>query len=115
MESEVNNAKQIMEAVETLRREVAALSERMTAFEKMLPGNSSSAPPFKVVPAPRLAEPRPVESFSVELIAALSAAIAAYLGVKPRIRQIRLLGSAPWVQQGRATIQASHTLAVQHG
>jgi methylmalonyl-CoA carboxyltransferase large subunit len=45
----------------------------------------------------------------------ISAAIAAFLGKKPHVRQIRLLGSAAWAQQGRATIQASHSLPVKHG
>lgn len=49
-----------------------------------------------------------------KLIAVISAAIAAFLGVKPHIRQIRLVSSASWTQQGRVTIQASHDLAVRH-
>jgi methylmalonyl-CoA carboxyltransferase large subunit len=40
----------------------------------------------------------------------IGAAIAAYLGKKPHIRQIRLLGTTGWAQQGRLTIQASHAL-----
>ena len=43
----------------------------------------------------------------------ISAAIAAFLGKKPHIRQIRLLGSAAWSQQGRLTIQASHALGAR--
>jgi len=45
----------------------------------------------------------------------ISAAVAAFLGKKPHIRQIRLLGSVAWAQQGRTTIQASHALSVKHG
>jgi methylmalonyl-CoA carboxyltransferase large subunit len=52
---------------------------------------------------------------SEELLLVISAAIAAFLGKKPHIRQIRLLGSAAWPQQGRVTIQASHALSVHHG
>ena len=48
-----------------------------------------------------------------ELVATISAAVAAYLGVKPHIRQIRMLGNARWAMQGRASIQASHHLSVQ--
>jgi methylmalonyl-CoA carboxyltransferase large subunit len=40
--------------------------------------------------------------------------VAAFLGKKPHIRQIRLLGSAAWSQQGRVTIQASHALPGHH-
>jgi methylmalonyl-CoA carboxyltransferase large subunit len=49
------------------------------------------------------------------LVLVICAAFAAFLGKKPRIRQIRLLGSAAWAQQGRVTIQASHVLSVPHG
>ena len=55
------------------------------------------------------------EGLSEELVLVISAAIAAFLGKKPHIRQIRLLGSAAWAQQGRVTIQASHALSVHHG
>jgi methylmalonyl-CoA carboxyltransferase large subunit len=64
------------------------------------------------VPAPTAPE---AEDLSEELIVVISAAIAAFLGKKPHIRQIRLLGAAAWAQQGRVTIQASHNLAVRHG
>jgi methylmalonyl-CoA carboxyltransferase large subunit len=51
---------------------------------------------------------------SEEVVLVISAAVAAFLGKKPHIRQIRLLGSAAWAQQGRVTIQASHALSGQH-
>ena len=51
------------------------------------------------------------EAVDEALILTISAAVAAYLGVKPRIRQIRLVSNPQWVQQGRATIQASRKLA----
>jgi methylmalonyl-CoA carboxyltransferase large subunit len=43
-------------------------------------------------------------------VLAISAAIAAWLGVQAHIRQIRLIRSPAWAQQGRVTIQASHRL-----
>ena len=45
-----------------------------------------------------------------EMVLVIGAAVAAFLGKKAPIRQIRLLGSAAWAQQGRVTIQASHNL-----
>ncbi|MBN1570490.1 MAG: hypothetical protein JXA73_21785 [Acidobacteria bacterium] len=45
-----------------------------------------------------------------EELIAVSAALAAYLGVRVRIKQIRLLSSDAWAQQGRVSIQASHRL-----
>ena len=44
----------------------------------------------------------------------LAEAIAAFLGKKAHIRQIRLIGSTTWSQQGRVNIQASHTFSVHH-
>ena len=57
---------------------------------------------------PGAAQQPAAEPLSEELVLVISAAIAAFLGKRPHIRQIRLLGSAAWAQQGRLTIQASH-------
>jgi methylmalonyl-CoA carboxyltransferase large subunit len=86
----------LVDAVESLRREVGRLSERVAALEA---GRSAGVPP---APA--------AEGLSEELVLVISAAIAAYLGKKPHIRQIRLLRSDAWAQAGRTTIQASHAL-----
>ena len=48
------------------------------------------------------------------LLLVLSAAVAAYLGKRPHIRAVRLLGSSAWAQQGRVFVQASHQLNVPH-
>jgi methylmalonyl-CoA carboxyltransferase large subunit len=45
-----------------------------------------------------------------EELLAISAALGAYLGVRAHIRQIRLVSTAAWAQQGRVSIQASHRL-----
>lgn len=47
----------------------------------------------------------------------LSAAVAAFLGKRARIRSARLVGpdrSSAWAQQGRVFVQASHNLQVPH-
>lgn len=100
MKSEAVNLQQVLDAVEALREEVSGLSQRVANLE------ATPALRPSVETEPLLSE---------ELVLTISAAIAAYLGVKPRVRQIRLLGSASWAQQGRATIQASHRLSVQRG
>ena len=86
----------IADALEALRREVAQLRERVAALE---------GPRATPVPAPPVAD-----GLSEDLVLVIGAAVAAFLGKKAHIRQIRLLGSAAWAQQGRATIQASHAL-----
>ncbi|MCC7153823.1 MAG: hypothetical protein IT161_04550, partial [Bryobacterales bacterium] len=49
---------------------------------------------------------------SEETLAVISAAIASFLGVKAKIRQIRLVGREAWAQQGRVSIMASHRWAM---
>lgn len=43
-----------------------------------------------------------------EELLAISAAVAAYLGVRAHIRQVRLIQSAAWGQVGRLNVHASH-------
>ena len=50
------------------------------------------------------------EGITEEEVLAISAAVAAYLGVRAHIKQIRLIGGNAWAQQGRVSIQASHRL-----
>ena len=57
---------------------------------------------------PKSAKPNRI--FREEELIAISAAVAAYLGVRVHIRQIRLIGSRAWAQEGRVSIQASHRL-----
>ena len=97
------NERSQSETLEAMRVEVARLSERVAALELAL----SSRPDAQ----PELAK---TSEISAETLAAISAVLAAYLGVTPRIRQITLLNGATWAQQGRVTIQASHTLTSRH-
>jgi methylmalonyl-CoA carboxyltransferase large subunit len=105
MGAEKLNSDSIAEALEALRQEVARLGERVAALE----ARAGSAPRATTPAQSKLPE-APVEELSEELLLVLSAAIAAYLGKKAPIRQIRLLRSDAWAQQGRTTIQASHAL-----
>ncbi len=100
MKTENADLARLADALEALRQEVARLGERVAGLEKAN-GRASAAAP---APAPT------AEGLSEELVVVISAAIAAFLGKRAHIRQIRLLGSAAWAQQGRATIQASHAL-----
>ncbi len=95
------NSDSIVAMLESLRQEVARLGERVAALEAR-----AGATPRATTPAQSI----PPEELSEELLLVLSAAIAAYLGKKAPIRQIRLLRSDAWAQQGRTTIQASHAL-----
>jgi methylmalonyl-CoA carboxyltransferase large subunit len=112
MNSPSVNSAALTEAVEALRQEVARLGERVAALE-----NCSATVPPVAAPAAALtpaAPPAGVEGLSEEILLVISAAVAAYLGHKPRIRQIRLVGQPAWAQQGRVSIQASHAVPVRH-
>jgi methylmalonyl-CoA carboxyltransferase large subunit len=81
--------------IENLRRQLAAISQKVEQLEM----------PAAAAPAP--AEPA---SITEEEILAIAGALAAYFGVRVRIKQIRLISSSAWAQQGRVSIQASHRL-----
>jgi methylmalonyl-CoA carboxyltransferase large subunit len=94
------------------------MSELLARMER-LEGPGPGAIAIAAAPAPAeahlaavppvVAEPAPAGITEEELLA-ISAAIGAYLGVRAHIRQIRLLSSNAWAQQGRVSIQASHSL-----
>ena len=114
MTPETANSSQVAEALEALRQELARLGERVAALEGAV-GVRPRAPAPAPAQPPDNTRPAEAEGLSEELLLVISAAIAAFLGKRPHVRQIRLLGSAAWAQQGRTTIQASHALSVKHG
>jgi methylmalonyl-CoA carboxyltransferase large subunit len=70
-----------------MRAEITALRQRVQALERSA------------------AAPAPVTE---EDMIAISAAVAAFLGVRARIRQVRLVHSSAWAQVGRMGTHASH-------
>ncbi|HTP29830.1 MAG TPA: hypothetical protein VMK12_29750 [Anaeromyxobacteraceae bacterium] len=99
---------EVAEALRSLRQEVAGLNKRLAALE-------AATGLATVDVRPRPDEPAREEGLSEEVLIAISAAVAAFLGARPRIRQIRLLGSANWANQGRVNVQASHALHQRPG
>ena len=106
------------------RRLVRSEVQRLEALIESRNGKVATAP----VPAPAAApavpsapqppEPEQVEEVSPETITILTAAVAAFLGKRVRVRGARLVRTAPsnaWAQQGRVFVQASHNLGVMHG
>ena len=98
-----------------VQREIALLEARLAPAPVPAP-----APPPAVIAAPRPKPPEPekVEEVTPEIIMVLSAAVAAFLGKRARIRSARLVrtgSSNAWAQQGRVFVQASHNLGVVHG
>jgi methylmalonyl-CoA carboxyltransferase 12S subunit len=101
--------KSLSEELDALRTHLAALTAKIAEM-----GGAEVSPPAAPAPvAPVAAAPEP-EEISEEILLALSAAVAAYLGKRAHIRTVRLLSSTAWAQQGRVNIQASHRLNVPH-
>jgi methylmalonyl-CoA carboxyltransferase large subunit len=97
-----DESREIATALAALRADLDRLQQRIDHLEGKLDGATVVAP----------SEVSPVDE---ALVVVISAAIAAFLGKRPHIRQIRLLGSAAWSQQGRLAVQTSHALDIQHG
>lgn len=96
--------------LEQLQAQMAEISRRLKDLEKTgAPSAVAVTPVQSAFAAPLQAEPVPAGIGEEELLA-ISAAIGAYLGVRAHIRQIRLVSTSAWAQQGRVSIQASHRL-----
>ena len=62
--------------------------------------------------------PAPVDEITPEILTVLTAAVAAFLGKRAKIRGARVAPTRPtsaWAQQGRVFVQASHNLPAPHG
>src|SRR5260370_31224882 len=102
MMTETVDLARVADALEALRQEVARLSERVAALEARA-GSAAAAAPALVLTAASAPAPE-AEGLSEELVLVISAAIAAFLGKKAPIRQIRLLGSPPSSRHRPVTI-----------
>ena len=89
----VATVEDLARALEQLQAQMAEISRQIQFLEKGDAGGK---------PAPA--------GITEEELLAISAAIGAYLGVRAHIRQIRLVSTSAWAQQGRVSIQASHRL-----
>lgn len=71
----------------------------------------TSAAPSPAANAPAAAKGEVTD----EILMVISAAVAAFLGKRAHIRQIRFLGLTAWAEQGRVSVMASHRWAMQRG
>lgn len=105
--------KSLREELNALRAHLSALTDKFAELEVAeftVAGAPAAVEPVVAAPTPA---PEP-EEISEEILMAISAAVAAYLGKRANIRTVRLLSSTAWAQQGRVNIQASHRLNVPH-
>jgi methylmalonyl-CoA carboxyltransferase 12S subunit len=96
---------ELAEMVDDLRHQLEVLTRRIAELEHGSPARPSSEPAPSAAPVPP-----PEPEISQDELIAISAAVAAFMGVRAHIRQIRLIGSRVWAQEGRVSIQASHRL-----
>jgi methylmalonyl-CoA carboxyltransferase large subunit len=97
--------------IRSLEEKLEELGKRVDKLESML------ATLTKIDPsgAAKTEEQLTSAEISREVVLAISAAVAAFLGKRASIRQIRLTGETPWAMQGRATVQASHGIEFVRG
>jgi methylmalonyl-CoA carboxyltransferase large subunit len=97
-----------------IQAQLRLLTERVGRLEQGNAPAAAAAPAAPeaaaAVPAEPVVAPPEKETITEEELLAISAAIAAFLGVHARIRQIRLISTSAWAQQGRVSVQASHRL-----
>jgi methylmalonyl-CoA carboxyltransferase large subunit len=94
--------------IHDIRAELAALAARVALLETRAAPAVAAAEVTQPAAVARVPDgPPPIGE---EELLAISAALAAYFGVRVHVRQIRLITSSTWAQQGRASIQASHRL-----
>jgi methylmalonyl-CoA carboxyltransferase 12S subunit len=96
--------------VKALEEELHKLQQRVEKLEALL-AVANAAPASAAVSAGKEIE----RGLTPEIVLAISAAVAAFLGKRATIRQIRLSGESPWAMQGRATVQASHGIEFVRG
>jgi methylmalonyl-CoA carboxyltransferase large subunit len=101
-----------IDADELLKR-LDQLEARVRALEAgaRVPASPLATAVAPVSTAATALAPAPPEALPEDVLTVISAAIAAFLGVKAQIKQVRLVGREGWAQQGRASIMASHRLA----
>lgn len=87
-----------------LEAQVEELRQRVEKLEKLL-GASDGGENLSA------AGPGVGERITPEIVLAIAAAVAAFLGKRATIHQIRLTGTTAWAMQGRATVQASHGIS----
>jgi methylmalonyl-CoA carboxyltransferase 12S subunit len=92
-----------------INAQLHALAERVERIEGAKPEAAVAAQPVEP-PQPVQVQRAVEEAIPEEDLMAISAALAAYFGVRVRARQIRLISSPAWAQQGRVSVQASHAL-----
>ena len=95
-----------------LNERLRDLDERVRGLEAKLSPKLAPAPAPAVAAVP-VAAKQEEEQIEPEILMVIAAAVAAFMGHKAKIRRVRRSiagGVNPWAQQGRVSIQASHSV-----
>lgn len=108
-----------------LAARVAELEARMARLEAVrdaavaslvAPLPAMSARPAATTAAPMAAAPTVAhQEVTEEVLMVIAATVAAFLGERAHVRQVRLVASEAWAQQGRVSVMASHRWAMHRG
>jgi hypothetical protein len=110
------------EELRSLKRQVVSLSQKLDQLQTEMARQSKVLAELtaKLSGAAVLAEADRAKTaneaaIAPEMLVIIAAAVSSFLGKKIRIRSARMLQSPyeiinPWSQQGRVSVQASHTL-----
>ena len=108
---EIVEVKDILAILEDTRAQIAALNERVARLEAGSKIQAADMAYGKAVSKPATPAAAAEQDITEEEIVAISAALGAYLGIRVHIRQVRLLSSSTWAQQGRVAVRA-RTLSI---
>ena len=98
---------QLAATVEELYAQVAELKAKIARMEgESAPAHAPHLEGAQEPPHPLHLE----ETIPEDILLAISAAVAAYLGERAHVRAVRLISTSRWSQEGRVSIQASHRL-----
>jgi methylmalonyl-CoA carboxyltransferase 12S subunit len=90
-----------------LQQQIAQLTQRIDRLESELVEVRGLALEGMALDVPSETS-QASRSLSLDVVMAISAAVAAYLGKRAVIRQVQLASDTAWTMQGRMAVQASH-------
>jgi len=107
--TQMSDRESVVAVLNEIRASLDALSARVRALEDAAPAAAARPAPAPSVPLAAAAT-APADPISDDTLAVIAAAVAAFLGKRAHVRQVRLISSSAWAQQGRVSVQASHRL-----
>src|SRR3954470_1472372 len=94
---QMSDRESVLTVLNEIRAALAELSSRVRALEGAAP--AAVARPAAAPPAPPAAgPPAAADAMNDDTLAMIAAAVAAFLGKRAHVRQVRLISSSAWAQ-----------------